>query len=84
MAAAGRQRRFNESADVSSAWGRIHAARFSWSMGREDDRMHIVMLSLMVALVVCVLLLVAFALFTLTPFARRIQENEQRHHPRFS
>jgi len=46
--------------------------------------MHIVMLSLMVALAVCVLLLVAFALFTLTPFARRIQENEQRHRPRFS
>jgi hypothetical protein len=32
--------------------------------------MHIVMLSIMVALVVGVLLLVAFGLFTLTPFAR--------------
>jgi hypothetical protein len=84
LAVAGSRRRFSESADVSSASGRIHAARFSWSMGRKEGRMHIVMLSLMVALAVCVLLLVAFALFTLTPFARRIQQNEQRHRPRFS
>jgi hypothetical protein len=38
--------------------------------------MHIVMLSLMVALVVCVLLLVAFGLFTLTPFAHRPDREE--------
>ena len=46
--------------------------------------MHIVMLSLMLALVVCVLLLAAFWAFTLTPLARRIQAEERGRRPRFS
>ena len=46
--------------------------------------MHIVMISLTVAIAVCVLLLAAFGAFTLTPLARRIQEEERRHRPRFS
>ena len=37
---------------------------------------------LLVAAVVCVALLAAFWLFTLTPFARRIEENERRRTPR--
>lgn len=50
--------------------------------------MHIVVLSILVALVVCLLLLVAFALFTLTPFADdadRLREcPKQRGAPRTS
>jgi len=41
--------------------------------------MHVLVLSLLVALLVCVLLLAAFALFTITPLARRIERGE---HPR--
>jgi type II secretory pathway component PulM len=40
--------------------------------------MHIMVISLMVAFVVCVLLLGVFWLFTLTPLAHRIQEAERR------
>jgi hypothetical protein len=40
--------------------------------------MNIVMLCLTIAFVVCVLLLVAFGLFTISPFARHI---EQFHKP---
>lgn len=36
--------------------------------------MHIVVVSLTVALVVCVLVLAVFWLFTLTPVARRIEQ----------
>jgi hypothetical protein len=43
--------------------------------------MHILMTSLMVALVVCVLLFAAFWLFTLTPVGRRIEEAERRSRP---
>jgi hypothetical protein len=46
--------------------------------------MHIVMICLFVALAVSVLLLAAFWAFTLTPFARRLLEDEQRRRPRFS
>ena len=45
--------------------------------------MHILMLSLTVVFVVCVLLLVAAALFAMTPLARNIEEGEQSHRPRF-
>ena len=44
--------------------------------------MHVVMLSLMVALLVCVLLLAAFAAFTRTPWGRRIGQAEQQRRPR--
>ena len=47
--------------------------------GRKEDTMHVLVLSLLVALLVCVLLLAAFALFTITPLARRI---ERGGHPR--
>ena len=40
--------------------------------------MHIIMLSLTIAFVVCVLLLVAFGLFTISPFAHHA---EQFHKP---
>ena len=40
--------------------------------------MHIVMISLMAALAVCLLLLGAFELFTLTPFAHRIEQRRGR------
>ena len=43
--------------------------------------MHIVAISLTVALVVCLLLLVAFWLFTLTPLARRIEQAETGYRP---
>jgi septation ring formation regulator EzrA len=43
--------------------------------------MHIVMISLTVALVICLVLLVAFGLFTRTAFARRIEEDEHRRKP---
>ena len=46
--------------------------------------MPVVMLSLTVAFVVCVLLLAAVGLFTLTPLARRIQEDERRQRARLS
>ena len=39
--------------------------------------MHIIMTSIVVAMIVCVLLLVLFGLFTLTPGARRIAEHGQ-------
>jgi hypothetical protein len=42
--------------------------------------MHIVISSLLVAFLICVLLLAAFGLFTLTPLAHRIEEQEQ-HRP---
>ena len=42
--------------------------------------MHVLVVSLFVALAVCVLLLAAFGVFTATPFAHRI-ENEQRRRP---
>ena len=38
--------------------------------------MHVLVLSLLVALVVCVVLLAAFALFTITPFAARFERGE--------
>ena len=41
--------------------------------------MHIVMTSLVVAVVLCVLLLGIFGLFTLTPVAKRVEE---RHEPK--
>jgi hypothetical protein len=44
--------------------------------------MHIAIASLLVALIVCLLLLVAFWLFTTTPLARRIAENDRRRAPR--
>jgi hypothetical protein len=40
--------------------------------------MHITILSLIVAIAVCVLLLVAFGLFTMTPLARQITEDARR------
>ena len=43
--------------------------------------MHIVMISLAVALVICVVLLGAFALFTRTETARRIEEADRRSRP---
>lgn len=43
--------------------------------------MHILMISLTVALVICVVLLGAFGLFTRTGFARRIKAAERRHQP---
>ena len=43
--------------------------------------MHIVMISLTVALVICVVLLGAFALFTRTAFARRVEGAERRREP---
>ena len=43
--------------------------------------MHILMLSLTVAFVVCVLLLVAFGLFTKTALARRLEAIEPRRQP---
>ena len=43
--------------------------------------MHIVMISLTVALVICVVLLGAFALFTRTGVARRIEDGERRRTP---
>ncbi len=50
--------------------------------------MHIVMLSIMVALVVCLLFLVAFALFTLTPYAhnadRLAEPRKHQNKPRTS
>jgi hypothetical protein len=46
--------------------------------------MHIVMVSLMVALLVCVALLGAFAAFTKTPLARRIEQEESRRRPRLN
>jgi hypothetical protein len=50
---------------------------------QEGNSMHVVTISLAVAFVVCVLLLVGFWLFTLTPFARRIVEQaEHRYTPR--
>jgi hypothetical protein len=44
--------------------------------------MHILVASLLVALVACVLLLAAFEVFTMTPYARRIREDEQQRQPR--
>jgi len=41
--------------------------------------MHVVMLTLMVALAVCLLLLIAFGLFTRTAAARRIGGRDPRH-----
>jgi septation ring formation regulator EzrA len=43
--------------------------------------MHIVMTSLIAALVICVVLLGVFGLFTRTAFARRIEEAERRRAP---
>jgi Tfp pilus assembly protein PilN len=40
--------------------------------GRREVEVHVLMLTLMIALVVCVLLLVAFGLFTVSPFAHRV------------
>ena len=40
--------------------------------------MHIVVLSLVVAIFVCALLLAAFGLFTTTSLAHRIEERERR------
>jgi hypothetical protein len=39
--------------------------------------MHIVMMSLVVALIVCVLMLGVFGLFTVTPAAKRIEKRDQ-------
>jgi hypothetical protein len=44
--------------------------------------MHIVSLCLLVSLLVCVALLVAFWGFTKTPYARRIEAERRRHEPR--
>ena len=46
--------------------------------------MHIVVLSIIVAIAVCVLLLAGFALFALTPPGRRIEEHERRDGPRLA
>ena len=46
--------------------------------------MHILMLSLTVAFVVCVLLLVAVGLFAMTPLGRRVEEGEHRRRPRLN
>jgi hypothetical protein len=43
--------------------------------------MHIVVVSLVVAMVLCVLLLGIFGLFTLTPVARRIEVRDQSTKP---
>jgi type II secretory pathway component PulM len=51
-------------------------------MAEEGGRMHILVISLTVAFVVCLLLLAAFWLFTLTPLARRIEQADRRHSPR--
>jgi branched-subunit amino acid ABC-type transport system permease component len=40
--------------------------------------MHVLLVSLLVALVVCVLLLGAFWLFTISPLGRRIEARERR------
>jgi hypothetical protein len=40
---------------------------------------HIVISSLLVALLICVLSLAAFGLFTMTPLAHRIEEEQHRH-----
>jgi hypothetical protein len=40
--------------------------------------MHIVVLSLAVALLICMLVLAAFGLFTTTPLAHRIEERARR------
>jgi ribosomal protein L34 len=47
--------------------------------GGKEVRMHIVSLSLLVSLLVCVLLLVAFWGFTKTPTGRRIEAERRRH-----
>jgi hypothetical protein len=44
--------------------------------------MHIVVLSVLVAIVVCALLLAGVGLFAATPPGRRIEEHERRHGPR--
>jgi len=45
---------------------------------RREDSMHMVMLSLVVAFLLCTLLLAAFGLFTTTPFAHRIDDRVRR------
>lgn len=40
--------------------------------GRREVEMHVVMMTLMIALLVCVGLLLAFGLFTLSSFADRV------------
>jgi hypothetical protein len=49
--------------------------------GREGGPMHILALSLFVAIVVCVALLLGFWLLTITPLGRRIEEHERLHGP---
>jgi branched-subunit amino acid ABC-type transport system permease component len=44
--------------------------------------MHVLVLSLFVALVACVLLLGAFWLFTITPLGRRIEGSRRSRRPR--
>lgn len=44
------------------------------TMNRKEVEVHIVMLSLLVALGVCVLLLLAFGVFTATPFGRHLED----------
>lgn len=41
--------------------------------------MHVLMLSLVVAFVVCVALLGVFGLFTVSPPGRHVEEHERRH-----
>jgi hypothetical protein len=43
--------------------------------------MHILALSILVAMVVCVALLLGLWLFTITPLGRRIEEHERLHGP---
>jgi hypothetical protein len=46
--------------------------------------MHILMLSLLVALAACIVLLGAFAAFTKTPLGRRIEQEERQRRPRLN
>jgi hypothetical protein len=50
----------------------------SANMGTKGGSMHIVVLSLVVAIFVCALVLAAFGVFTTTSLARRIEERERR------
>jgi hypothetical protein len=46
--------------------------------------MHIVVLSVIVAIAVCALLLAGLGLFAMTPPGRRIEEHERRGGPRLA
>ena len=51
---------------------------------KKEKRMSIMAFSLVVAMLVCVLLLFVFWLFTISPLGRRIEENERRRGPQLS